>query len=235
MVENINYPAIKNHVISGAHKEYADQIVILLHGYKMNAVEMMNSFGQQISFRVMRTVVISIEAPNAAKDSSVDNITTQYDWLRYDGDQIWDAHVAEKMTMSAAKSVYEFILEQAKIYEIAFENIYLVGYSQGAYLAATVSAISSYQFGAIIEVCGQALSLDIADKAIMKSPIFMINGEFDKIIPLEQVLARQELLRQKGFEIYEIILYGQKHRITRQYVEHVISIIIHQINQEKTV
>ncbi len=109
--------------------------------------------------------------------------------------------------------------------ELPSENIYIMGFSQGACLAAEVSCRNAKKYGGIAVFTGGLIGQQ-PDKTRYKgnfdhTKIFISNGDNDPHIPLERSEETYKIMKEMGGEAFLEVFPGRAHTINMQEIRKV--------------
>ena len=111
---------------------------------------------------------------------------------------------------SASKKFLKFLESECKKYSIPMEKIILFGFSQGAMMSLQTALLSKTQLGAVLSYSGALdkknilLSKDniIEGKhKLSNTPILLVHGESDEVVPHSSQLTTKNLLSEIGFKV----------------------------------
>ncbi len=191
-----------------------NSMVIFLHGYGADGADL---FGLSVPYsnKMPNTQFISPDAPNDCAMS-----LSGKEWFPI-----------EKIPFGAKDAVKDFLIfleNESKSFSIPFEEIVLIGFSQGAMLALQTLLISPKKIGAVIAYSGGlkleniTISKDFIDNNIHKyfdTPIMLIHGEVDEVVPFESLNITGELLNQIGFNVEKVSRPNLGHGIDEEGIE----------------
>lgn len=113
------------------------------------------------------------------------------------------------------------------------ESIYIIGFSMGASLAMEYALRLNYSIGGIIPIAGfiknkEQLTADVT-KESRKTPVLILHGEKDDIVPIESGTKACDILSELEFCV-RIETYSAGHKIPVSAGEMIASFISDQIN-----
>ncbi len=125
--------------------------------------------------------------------------------------------------LSSALEIINSIAEKVIAGGISAENIYFLGFSQGACLALEVAARNAKKYGGIIAFTGGL----IGDKVYVDNyrgnfngtPIFIGTGDPDSHVPLERVEETVEILKQMNANVTKKVYPNKPHGISLEEIE----------------
>ncbi len=198
-------------------KEENKGLIILLHGYGSNEMDLFSFAGQLPS----NYFVVSVQAPNplAWGGFAWFDIEWTAENKKYDFDQ----------ALESRKRIIEFINYMIANYEIDENNIALLGFSQGAMLSQAVAltepklirkvvALSGFVFEDVIKPIRASVD------EIKTVDFFVGHGNVDDVVPVEYDRKSRLYLENLGVNlIYKE--YSVAHGITPEELEDVISFL----------
>ncbi|MCB2203228.1 dienelactone hydrolase family protein [bacterium] len=102
---------------------------------------------------------------------------------------------------------------------IAAENIFLVGFSQGAVMSVDTALRYPQRLGGIVSLSGYVIHPDFLreerHKANTRVPIFLAHGTRDQILSVETGRENQRVLEDMGYDV-EYHEYDTAHRVSSQ-------------------
>jgi predicted peptidase len=116
------------------------------------------------------------------------------------GEEWWDGYLAELDAM------IDFMLKNPAVDQ---DRIYLVGVSLGGYGAWSLAAHRPGQFAAVVPICGGG-DPGIAT-SLMKTPLWVIHGEIDRAVPVEEARAMVAAITDAGGNVKYSELAGVGH------------------------
>src|SRR5690554_480555 len=131
--------------------------------------------------------------------------------------------------LSSALDVLRGVVEKVIKEGIAAENIYFLGFSQGACLALEFIARNATKWGGAVAFSGGL----IGDQVYMENykgdfaetPVFISCGNFDPHIPLERVQESTAILRDMGASVTEKIYENKGHFISQDEIDRANKIV----------
>jgi phospholipase/carboxylesterase len=210
---------IENKSVSGNNK----YLIIFLHGFGGNNSHFM-PYSEDFNNVSKDICYISANAPYPCE---VDN--TGYQWFSL-----------KDMSLSAImkeinqnyKILRDFIEEQSKRLKIDYENIFLMGFSQGAMLSLHTSNRTDKKFGGIIMCSGRVTETEESLKSELKTKqnVFMTHGKNDNVITLDALLDSEKLLKKFGIEVKSYIDPNIGHSINKKCIEEIKKFLVSRIS-----
>ncbi len=190
-----NDPLIKKIIHTG---DFYRQSIIALHGWTGDEGSM-----EPITkaIRVPNTRWILPQAPYPLEQKG-------FSWFSGSGESGWKF----QKSFNLLDKIIEREREQGK----GTERIFLLGFSQGATLAMIYTASRKFSLGWIISIAGFIRNAGKfrkkATKANNKTPILLIHGTKDQIIPVEESYKTHDLYQNLGFPS-ELHVFNTEHKI----------------------
>ncbi len=134
--------------------------------------------------------------------------------------------------LSSALQLFKDIVEDIKSQGISEENIYFLGFSQGACLSLEFAARNATRYGGIVALTGgligdklytQNYSGDLAG-----TPVFIASSDPDPFVPIERVYATTTILKSMNAVVTEKIYPGMGHTINQDEIEQANKLIFSQ-------
>lgn len=172
-------------------------LVIFLHGYGANG-ENLIGLHHEFSYALPDAHYIS---PNAVEPWE-GGFPHAYQWFTlYNGS---DRHTLVEIARDIKKSnqiLADFIAAQLQRFNLGFDKLFLVGFSQGAMMAMYQGFIANQKLAGVISFSGKVILPEmVGDKINSKPQICLIHGEEDSVLPFENFLEAKKLLTGKEIE-----------------------------------
>lgn len=131
--------------------------------------------------------------------------------------------------LSSAISYIHHTISEVKKQGILQENIYLLGFSQGACLALEFAARNASKFGGIIGFTGGLIGDKIYPENYSGNfngtPIFIGTSNPDFHVPVERVYATTNILKEMGANVTEKIYENMGHTINQEEIMYANAIL----------
>lgn len=187
----------------GSQLKNAKKALILLHGRGGSALDILQLYPY---FCDALFYVAALEAPNNS-------------WYPHSFMAKTSTNEPELTnSINAIKNLIDKIAEH-----IPHEQIYLMGFSQGACLSLEVSARHARKFGGIIAFSGGLIG-DILETSNYKgdfqsTKVFLGNSDVDPFIPLDRTVASHELMLKLNAASILKIYPGMRHTINQDEID----------------
>lgn len=127
----------------------------------------------------------------------------------------------EPWLSSALNLLEEVVLDLTKA-GIAKEEIYFLGFSQGACLTLEFTARHAAKFGGVVAFTGGLIGEQLEEENysgdFFKTPIYISTGNPDAHVPLQRVQESVAVLKQMNAEVDLQVYTGRPHTITEQEI-----------------
>ena len=186
----------------------ANKLVVFLHGYGADGkdlIDLANPFGMALP----NASFISPDAPHQCAMSP-------------QGRQWFPIEEIPKGAIKASVGLLDLIENEAKKLNLAFKDVILIGFSQGAMMSMQCLLINHKQLGAIIGYSGalREENIDAANDQILNgkhkfldTPILLVHGEQDEIVPFQSLERSKNLLNKIGFNVQTLSRQNLGHGI----------------------
>lgn len=195
---------IKNIKTAGKSLQEAEKVLIMIHGRGGNAQDIL---GLASELNVSDYAFLAPAATN--------NTWYPYSFMvNSEHNEPWLSSALELL-----KEVVDNVMEQG----ISSENIYLLGFSQGACLTLEFAARNAKKYGGIVAftggLIGDVINRDNYSGNFSGTPIFIGTGNPDQHIPVERVEESQSILEEMNAEVKVKVYEGRPHTISQDEIE----------------
>ncbi len=189
--------SITNFYQYGSDADDVEQVVVMLHGVGSNGQDLI-SLAPMLSEKLPKTMFISPDAPFPC-DMVPPGYPNSYQWFSL---QDRDPLVMLNGVKDVFPLVEEFIEEQLKAYDIPADKLALLGFSQGTMTSLYSAPRLKDKIAGVLGYSG-ALLWDASDDVdgLHKTPIHLIHGEADDVVPVQAHAQAKQVLEQHGFEV----------------------------------
>lgn len=201
---NINNAHTKNIVAAGKNIKEAEKVLIMLHG-RGGSVEDILSLATHLQVKDF-----ALFAPQAKNNT----------WYPY---SFMAPPVQNEPWLSSALSVLKEVVNDIIAQGITAENVYFLGFSQGACLMLEFVTRNAAKYGGVIAFTGGL----IGDKIYREnytgdfsgSPVFIGTSNPDPHVPVERVYATANILKSMNATVTEKIYDNMGHTISQDEIE----------------
>ncbi len=201
---------IKKFCISKSPK----QAIISLHGWTGNVNSMVPIAR---TFKYPDTKWLFPQAPYPINNLTNLNNYKAFEKYSWTYDTIRDKESPKKRSVKKSIEIIEKCIKILEEEGLNKNKIFILGFSQGAIFSLWFIINQKFSIGGCISVCGgfdkkkTFFKKNFQSKSI-GTPILLIHGEKDKIIPPKESKNTYKLFKKAGFNI-ELILYPNEHKI----------------------
>jgi phospholipase/carboxylesterase len=167
-------------------EEYTPPLLLLLHGVGSNEQDL---FGLA-PFLDKRFLVISARAPNTLGPGS-------YAWFEVTFTPQGPS-INPQQAEASRETLIMFIKEAASMYGADSQRVYLMGFSQGAIMSASVALTQPELVAGAVLMSGRILPeirpLMASNDALIGFPFLVVHGTADRVLPVTYGRASRDLL-----------------------------------------
>ncbi len=188
----------------------AEKVLLMIHGRGGSAEDILSLAGH------LRLKDFALLAPQA----------TNQTWYPF---SFMAPTAQNEPWLSSALSILKELLDDLIAQGVKTENIYLLGFSQGACLTLEFVARHAKRFGGVIAFTGGLIGDKINNENYQGdfngTPIFIGSSNPDPHVPVERVNESTKILRSMNAEVTEKIYEGMGHTINQDEIDTVNRII----------
>jgi len=166
-------------------------LVIFLHGYGANGENLLG-LAKEFKRTLPEAHFISPDAIEPWEGGFPD----AYQWFSlYSGNDRKGLNDMAHNVANSNKILQKFINDQLQRFDLKPENLFLMGFSQGAMMALYQGFIAPKKFAGIVSFSGKLILPEmIGEKSISVPEICLIHGEVDSVLPFTHFLEAKKLL-----------------------------------------
>ena len=201
-------------ILSGAVKNSntgkINKVVIFFHGYGADGNDLISLSD---AFEKILTDAV-FYSPNAPEKCEMGGFGFQWFPIKQNNDGSLDLN-AEKEIKSSVRLINNYIDEVEKVSGVNTEDFILVGFSQGTMMILETLFSREKKFSALIGFSGGLMSIpkDIS-KVNLSTPILLIHGDNDQVVPMEMTNIAYKSLEGLGFKVEKYFSKGLGHGIS---------------------
>ena len=182
-----------------------DSAVILCHGYggDGNDISIVANYWKNF---LPKTLFLCPDAPEICKVNP-----SGFQWF-----DLMDQTPEETLSKSlmAENKLNKFIDEVIEQNKININKIALVGFSQGCMISLQTALKRKDKISCVIGYSGKIINQEHLEKNIVSKPeIYLMHGDIDQVVPLDNFLASKEFFIKKNIKINTKIFQNCEHRI----------------------
>jgi len=195
--------------------EYSDAkdpkyLVVFLHGYGANGENLID-----LSYEFKKILPDAhFISPNAIEPWE-GGFPHAYQWFSLSaGMERRSLDVMAESVKNANKTLQHFINSQLERFKISAENLFLVGFSQGAMMALYQGFIQNKKPAGVISFSGKLILPEMVnEKTLSKPEICLIHGESDSVVPFSSLAEAGLLLKENNISFEEHPIPNLDHSI----------------------
>ncbi|MDA9980953.1 alpha/beta hydrolase [Pelagibacterales bacterium] len=181
------------------------QMIIFVHGYGADGNDLIG-LANYFQSTLPEAIFLSPHAPEACSMNP-----SGYQWFDLTST---DPAVLWSKILVAADHLNEFIDSKLLEYNIAEENLALIGFSQGTMMSLHVSLRRKNTMAAVLGYSGRLIGADLLkDDLISKPSIYLIHGDQDPMVPYQESLTAEKVLKEYSVDIQTHISEHTQHSI----------------------
>jgi len=204
MMFNTNKLHTKKILSSGKKLEEAEKALIMIHGRGANAHDILSlaNYLQVNDFALL--------APEATNNT----------WYPY---SFMAPVLQNEPWLSSSLEVIKELVEDIKAKGITSENIYFLGFSQGACLTLEFVARNATRYGGVVAftggLIGETIRSEIYTGAFNDTPIFIGSSNPDPHVPVERVHESTKILKGMNAAVTQRLYNGMGHTISQHEID----------------
>jgi phospholipase/carboxylesterase len=186
----------------------AKSLVVFLHGYGADGSDLID-IGRLWAPLMPETAFVSPHAPERCIDSPAGR--QWFPLAAIDPARLRDG------VLGAAPAVDAFLDEELARLNLADDRLALVGFSQGTMMALHVGARRKRGIAGIVGYSGLLPGPEyLKAETIHSTPVLLVHGDQDPLIPAMATMAAQRFLGDAGFQVEWHIRPGLQHSIDQE-------------------
>lgn len=141
-----------------------------------------------------------------------------------------DRHVFDKIVVHLQR----FILEAVEEFQLDIDNLFVVGFSQGAVLAQTLGLTMGIQLKGVVALSGYIpdfVRLEYAKRSVDHLKLFISHGEYDYIIPSQWGEESKSYFEEIGADV-TFFMHQDGHGVTPENQRALESFLALHLQQE---
>lgn len=189
-------------------------LVLILHGYGSNAE---NIIDLAFQFQPLISDGFFI-APNAIEKWE-GGFPNSYQWFSLQNSHILSPHLAFKIHQ-ANQTLKKFIDEQLKKFNLSYQNLILMGFSQGSMMSIYQGLILPNNIAGVVSFSGKVVEPTlVGDKIVSKPPICLIHGDKDSVLPYDNFIEAKKILSHHQIPFEAHTINGLDHTIDQRAIK----------------
>jgi len=209
-VKNVGFHQDQHIIHYGTILDEADAVMIMIHGRGASAQDIL-SLAYEID-----VLSIAYIAPQAK-----DNTWYPYTFL--------SPNKRNEPNLSSALAVINSLIDMLKQKGFSSEQIYLLGFSQGACLSLEYAARNPKKFGGIFGLSGGLIGSEVQTQNyfgnLEETKVFLGCSDVDPHIPLKRVNETEEVFRKLNANVTKRIYKGMAHAVNQDEIDFVKTLL----------
>ncbi|RDC66482.1 alpha/beta hydrolase [Adhaeribacter pallidiroseus] len=204
------YTHQKKYITAGKPIEETNKAILFIHGRGASA-ESILTLSEHLD-----VADFSLFAPQATNNS----------WYPY---SFMAPEVQNQPALDSAIEILQELLDSILAQGVKSENIYLLGFSQGACLTAEFATRNAQRYGGLIIFTGGLIGQEINTSRytgdFAGTPVLITTGDPDPHVPVSRVNETIKIMEEKGAKIISKIYPRRPHTILPEEIEFAKSIL----------
>lgn len=189
-----------------------DKLVIFLHGVGSDGYDLITLAGE-FEDTMPNAVFLSPNAP-----FPYDEYSSGYQWFSLKDRSDAALHQQSQATIPILQN---YIEENLAKYELEYQDLVLIGFSQGSMMALQLAPRLPIACAAVIGFSGALINpAALMKAAIVKPPIFLCHGMEDQVVPIMMHKHAAKALQTMQFPLQEYIIQSSGHTISSEGLEY---------------
>ena len=201
---------IKNTVWAGVPLDQAKRVLIMTHGRGASAQSILSLASE-----------LAVDGFALAAPQATGNTWYPYSFLA--------PEAQNEPGLSSGLAVLKKLLDTVKAAGISSENVYFLGFSQGACLTSEFVARHAQPFGGVFILSGGVIGDSVKTERytgnFAGTPIFLGCSDVDAHVPKDRVQDSSEVFRTLGATVTERIYPNAPHSIFQDEIDHINHIL----------
>lgn len=201
---------IKNTVWAGVPLDQAKRVLIMTHGRGASAQSILSLASE-----------LAVDGFALAAPQATGNTWYPYSFLA--------PEAQNEPGLSSGLAVLKELLDTVKAAGISSENVYFLGFSQGACLTSEFVARHAQPFGGVFILSGGVIGDSVKTERytgnFAGTPIFLGCSDVDAHVPKDRVQDSSEVFRTLGATVTERIYPNAPHSIFQDEIDHINHIL----------
>lgn len=185
----------------------SDPVLILLHGYGSNE----NDLVQLSNYLNQNFTIFSLRAPIPLNND-------RFCWFNLEFLANQEFKYDYKETIESRIKVLKFISNACKTFQLDSTNVFLIGFSQGAFMSYDIALSNPTKLKGIVALSGKLMeeSFVLESNALRVLKVFIAHGIFDKVVKNSDSEKAYVFLKNKKIKNLTLKTYQIKHGINQQ-------------------
>ncbi|MFU1477916.1 alpha/beta hydrolase [Roseovarius sp. C7] len=185
--------------------------VVFLHGYGANGEDLLG-IADVLGEHLPDTLFVAPDAPE-----TIPMMPTGLQWFPIPWIDGSSEEEAERGLLAAAQDLDAFLDALMVDEDLLPEQVLLFGFSQGTMMSLHVAPRREDPIAGIVAFSGRLLRPELlADEVVSRSPVLLIHGDADDVVPVQSLPEAAEALQGAGWkDVYAHVMKGTAHGIAQ--------------------
>lgn len=185
--------------------------VVFLHGYGANGADLLG-IADVLGEHLPDTLFVAPDAPE-----TIPMMPTGLQWFPIPWIDGSSEEEAERGLLAAAQDLDAFLDALMVDEDLLPEQVLLFGFSQGTMMSLHVAPRREDPIAGIVAFSGRLLRPELlADEVVSRSPVLLIHGDADDVVPVQSLPEAAEALQGAGWkDVYAHVMKGTAHGIAQ--------------------
>ncbi len=208
---SLKYLELKN------SSKVCNRVVFILHGYGADAKDLFSIATYWQRF-LSDTFFCLPNAPNICQVNAAG--FEWFDLLQTNNDKI----IHESLV--SLEKLEKTIEEKLKILGLNYENLIIVGFSQGTMMGIQYAIRQKKKIGGVLGYSGKIYDYNLFEKELFSKPkIKFLHGNIDEVVPVEEMYKSVDFLKKKQFNVEHKVFENLGHSISHDGLSEGLSFI----------
>lgn len=200
-------------VLNGQRREPVSgetrSVVVFLHGYGANGADLLG-LADPLSEHLPDTLFIAPDAPEM-----IPGMPNGYQWFPIPYIDGSSEEESERGMDAAVEDLNSFLDALMVDEDVLPEQVVLFGFSQGAMMSLHIAPRREDELAGVVAIAGRLLRPDLlADEVVGRSPILLVHGDQDDVVPPQSLQLAAEALQEAGWkDVFAHVMQGTAHGI----------------------
>ena len=206
---------ISNYYEFGPDAGKVEKLVVMLHGVGSNGRDLI-SLAPMLAPDLPTTMFISPDAPFHC-DMVPPGYPDAYQWFSLQSYELAKMLTGVEDAFPLVEKFIETLLER---FNVAHENLVLLGFSQGTMTSLYTAPRLKKPIAGVMGFSGALLNEEgVSADDLQKMPIRLIHGEADDVVPVQRWKDATEALKAQGYDVDGHKTSGLPHSIDQEGID----------------
>ncbi|MFP6712933.1 MAG: dienelactone hydrolase family protein [Rhodospirillales bacterium] len=186
-------------------KSEVKNLIVMLHGFNSSGDEF-SKVSEQFSKHFQNAYVVTPNGPICDGD--------EYRWFNTNGSATDNMYFEIEDACSMVNQTVDYYLNE---FNLTPQDVFYVGFSQGAIVALHSGLTRNDQIGGILSFSGQILNAGkLSDSIRSRPPILLVHGANDSTIPVEKISDANSFFMKEKISVKNHICRDLGHNLNKE-------------------